>query len=101
MNTEHHEHYEHHEHDEHHEHYEHPDGPLPSLVAAAAALPPAAAALSPAATAGDVIYAVLRRPGDELAQALHPRRMRHLLHNAFRTLDATTYTEIATIDVER
>lgn len=54
--------------------------------------------------AGDALYCIPRRPGDgELSLGyLHQRtRARHPLHTAFRTLDATTYAEISTIDVER
>ena len=52
--------------------------------------------------AGDVIFARLRRPSDDsLAALLHPRRRRHPLAAAFRTVDARTYAEIATVDVER
>ncbi|GAX77992.1 hypothetical protein CEUSTIGMA_g5434.t1, partial [Chlamydomonas eustigma] len=53
---------------------------------------------------GDVMYTVARRPGDgDLSLGyLHQRtRARHPLHTAFRTLDALSYAEIATIDVER
>lgn len=53
-------------------------------------------------TAGDVIFARLRRPSDDsLAALLHPRRRRHPLATAFRTVDARSYSEIATVDVER
>ena len=31
---------------------------------------------------------------------LAPRRSRHPLHTAFRTMDATDYTEISTVDAE-
>ena len=37
------------------------------------------------------------RPGATLA----PRRARHPLHTAFRTVDAADYCEIATVDVDR
>lgn len=47
------------------------------------------------------MYAVLRRPADDLSSALAPRRARHPLASAFRTLDATSYTEIATVPVDR
>lgn len=52
-------------------------------------------------TGADVMYAVLRRPADDLSSALAPRRARHPLASAFRTLDATSYTEIATVPVDR
>lgn len=53
-------------------------------------------------SAGDVIFARLRRPSDDsLAALLHPRRRRHPLATAFRTVDARSYSEIATVDVER
>ncbi|KXZ51678.1 hypothetical protein GPECTOR_11g13 [Gonium pectorale] len=43
-----------------------------------------------------------RRQLDEPLQGLfHPRRARHPLHAAFRTLDAATYADIATVAVER
>lgn len=31
---------------------------------------------------------------------LNPRRGRHPLHSAFRTLDASDYTDVATVDVD-
>ncbi|KAK9811850.1 hypothetical protein WJX72_011159 [[Myrmecia] bisecta] len=51
--------------------------------------------------AGDVMYATLRRTTDDLGNALHPRRAKHALHTAFRTVDATDYTEIATLDADQ
>jgi hypothetical protein len=56
----------------------------------------------PPTPGGDVIFARLRRPSDDsLAALLHPRRRRHPLATAFRTVDGRTYSEIATVDVER
>ncbi|KAL9676092.1 hypothetical protein QQ045_004305 [Rhodiola kirilowii] len=51
--------------------------------------------------AGDVIYAFLRRSYEDINTAIHPRRVRHPLYSAFRTVDAVSYSEIATIPVER
>ncbi|XP_058091268.1 DDB1- and CUL4-associated factor homolog 1 isoform X2 [Magnolia sinica] len=51
--------------------------------------------------AGDVIYAILRRNLEDIASAVHTRRVRHPLFAAFRTVDAVTYTDIATIPVDR
>ena len=43
-----------------------------------------------------------RRQSDEPFSALfHPRRARHPLHTAFRSLDAGAYTDIATVPLER
>lgn len=49
----------------------------------------------------DVIYAILRRNLDDITSALHPRRSRHPLASAFRTMDAVDYTDIATTSVDR
>lgn len=40
---------------------------------------------------GDVIYSLLRRPSDDTLGLLNAKRMRHPLHAAFQTLDATNY----------
>eukprot|EP01018_Ginkgo_biloba_P013118 Gb_32239 [translate_table: standard] len=50
---------------------------------------------------GDIIYATLRRNLEEIMSALHPRRARHPLFAAFRTMDAVHYSDIATTPVER
>ncbi|KAI3983890.1 hypothetical protein MKX01_011598 [Papaver californicum] len=50
---------------------------------------------------GDVIYAILRRNLDDLMSTVHARRMRHLLFASFRTVDATNYSDIATVPVDR
>lgn len=50
---------------------------------------------------GDVIYATLRRNSEDITSALHPRRGRHPLFSAFRTMDAVDYTDIATTSVDR
>ncbi|KAI5071334.1 hypothetical protein GOP47_0013585 [Adiantum capillus-veneris] len=50
---------------------------------------------------GDVIYAILRRNLDDITSAIHPRRNRHPLFAAFRTMDAFDYTDIATTSVDR
>ncbi|PWA78877.1 DDB1-CUL4 associated factor 1 [Artemisia annua] len=50
---------------------------------------------------GDVIYAILRRNLDEVTAAFQPRRVKHPLFAAFRTLDAVNYSDIATIPVDR
>ncbi|KAK9683963.1 hypothetical protein RND81_10G178100 [Saponaria officinalis] len=52
-------------------------------------------------SAGDVIYAILRRNMDDIMSAVHTRRAKHPLFSAFRTLDAVTYSDIATIPVDR
>lgn len=52
-------------------------------------------------TTGDVIYATLRRNSDDVMTALHPRRMRHPLFSAFRTMDAVDYSDITTTVVDR
>jgi HIV-1 Vpr-binding protein len=52
-------------------------------------------------TTGDVIYATLRRNSDDIMTALHPRRMRHPLFSAFRTMDAVDYSDITTTVVDR
>ena len=49
--------------------------------------------------AGDVAFARLRQRPEDL-DVLH-RRRRHPLHMAFRTLDASDWTDIADVDVER
>ncbi|KAL9226932.1 hypothetical protein vseg_002688 [Gypsophila vaccaria] len=50
---------------------------------------------------GDVIYAILRRNMDDIMSAVHTRRAKHPLFSAFRTLDAVSYSDIATIPVDR
>ncbi|KAK9000889.1 hypothetical protein V6N11_081371 [Hibiscus sabdariffa] len=50
---------------------------------------------------GDVIYAILRRNLEDVMSAVHTRRVKHPLFAAFRTLDATNYSDIATIPVDR
>ncbi|XP_012847307.1 PREDICTED: DDB1- and CUL4-associated factor homolog 1-like [Erythranthe guttata] len=50
---------------------------------------------------GDVIYAILRRDRSDFKSAVNPRRMKHNLFSAFRTVDALNYTDIATIPIER
>ncbi|KAJ8758805.1 hypothetical protein K2173_000526 [Erythroxylum novogranatense] len=50
---------------------------------------------------GDVIYAILRRNLDDVMSAIHTRRAKHPLFDAFRTVDAINYSEIATIRVDR
>lgn len=35
---------------------------------------------------GDCAYATLRRPSDDLGALLHPKRAKHPLHAAFRTV---------------
>lgn len=52
-------------------------------------------------TTGDVIYATLRRNSDDIMTALNPRRMRHPLFSAFRTMDAVDYSDITTTIVDR
>lgn len=52
-------------------------------------------------TTGDVIYATLRRNPDDIMAAIHPRRMRHPLFSAFRTMDAVDYSDITTTVVDR
>lgn len=52
-------------------------------------------------TTGDVMYATLRRNSDDIMAALHPRRMRHPLFSAFRTMDAVDYSDITTTVVDR
>lgn len=49
----------------------------------------------------DVIYAHLRRTSDDIMGALNPRRSRHELFSAFRTMDAVDYSDIATTPVDR
>ncbi|PON65616.1 Regulatory associated protein of TOR [Parasponia andersonii] len=50
---------------------------------------------------GDVIYAILRRNLEDVMSSFHTRRVKHALFNAFRTVDAINYSEIATIPVDR
>lgn len=50
---------------------------------------------------GDVIYATLRRNLEDITSAINPRRVRHPLFPAFRTIDAVNYTDIATVQVDR
>ncbi|XP_078428477.1 DDB1-CUL4 associated factor 1 isoform X2 [Wolffia australiana] len=50
---------------------------------------------------GDVIYGILRRNVEDLASAVQTRRVRHPLFPAFRTMDAATYADIATVAVDR
>ncbi|KAG9440226.1 hypothetical protein H6P81_020391 [Aristolochia fimbriata] len=51
---------------------------------------------------GDVIYAILRRNLEDITSAVvQPRRVRHPLFSAFRTVDAVNYSDIATIPVDR
>lgn len=52
-------------------------------------------------TAGDVIYAILRRNLEDITSAVQTRRFRHPLYAAFRTIDAVNYSDIATIPVDR
>ncbi|XP_074276417.1 DDB1- and CUL4-associated factor homolog 1 [Silene latifolia] len=52
-------------------------------------------------SAGDVIYAILRRNMDDIMSAVHTRRAKHPLFSAFRTLEAVSYSDIATIPVDR
>lgn len=54
------------------------------------------------AAGGDVLYSYLRLPSDaSAANLMNPKRRRHPLATSFRTLDARSYSEIATINVER
>ncbi|XP_062227245.1 DDB1- and CUL4-associated factor homolog 1-like isoform X2 [Phragmites australis] len=50
---------------------------------------------------GDVIYAILRRNRDDLQSSINARRVRHPLFPAFRTIDAVTYSDIATVQLDR
>eukprot|EP00798_Chlamydomonas_sp_ICE-L_P014455 gene14455-20467_t len=50
---------------------------------------------------GDVIYAMQRLNDGAVSNLLNSGRIRHALHSAFRTIDATSYVELATVDVER
>ncbi|KAG0453476.1 hypothetical protein HPP92_024780 [Vanilla planifolia] len=50
---------------------------------------------------GDVIYAILRRNLEDVTSAVNTRRGRHPLFPAFRTIDATNYCDIATVQVDR
>ncbi|BDA44801.1 probable DDB1- and CUL4-associated factor 1 [Coccomyxa sp. Obi] len=49
---------------------------------------------------GDCAYATLRRPSDDLGALLNPKRAKQPLHAAFRTVDATDFSEIGTISTE-
>ncbi|KAI3951522.1 hypothetical protein MKX01_018638 [Papaver californicum] len=49
---------------------------------------------------GDVIYAILRRNLNDLMSTVHARRMRHPLFASFRTVDATNFSDIATVPVD-
>lgn len=49
--------------------------------------------------AGDVIYAILRRNLEDVSSAIHTRRVRHPLFPAFRTIDSSSYSEMATVQV--
>lgn len=48
---------------------------------------------------GDVIYAILRRNLEDMSSAIQTRRVRHPLFPAFRTIDSSNYSEIATVQV--
>eukprot|EP00198_Chlamydomonas_reinhardtii_P007817 XP_001697154.1 predicted protein [Chlamydomonas reinhardtii] len=50
---------------------------------------------------GDVLYAARRQSDEPFSALFHPRRARHPLHTAFRSLDAGAYTDIATVPLER
>lgn len=50
---------------------------------------------------GDVIYATLRRNLDDVMSAFNTRRGKHPLFSAFRTVDAVSYSDIATVPVDR
>ncbi|XP_008783406.2 DDB1- and CUL4-associated factor homolog 1-like [Phoenix dactylifera] len=50
---------------------------------------------------GDVIYAILRRNPEDIMSAVLTRRVRHPLFSAFRTIDAVSYSDIATVQVDR
>jgi DDB1- and CUL4-associated factor 1 len=50
---------------------------------------------------GDIIYAILRRNLDDVSSAINARRVRHPLFPAFRTIDAVTYSDIATVQLDR
>ena len=50
---------------------------------------------------GDVIYAILRRNLDDITSSINARRVRHPLFPAFRTIDAVTYSDIATVQIDR
>jgi HIV-1 Vpr-binding protein len=50
---------------------------------------------------GDVIYAILRRNLEDVTSSIHTRRVRHPLFPAFRTIDAVTYSDIATVQIDR
>ncbi|XP_021715939.1 DDB1- and CUL4-associated factor homolog 1-like [Chenopodium quinoa] len=52
-------------------------------------------------SSGDVIYAILRRNLDDIMSSVNTRRCKHPLFSAFRTLDAVSYFDIATIPVDR
>lgn len=50
---------------------------------------------------GDVIYATLRRNLDDVTSCINARRVRHPLFPAFSTIDAVTYSDIATVQMDR
>ncbi|KAM3391790.1 hypothetical protein ACQJBY_013100 [Aegilops geniculata] len=50
---------------------------------------------------GDVIYAILRRNLEDVTSSIQTRRVRHPLFPAFRTIDAVTYADIATVQIDR
>ena len=50
---------------------------------------------------GDVIYAILRRNLEDVTSSINTRRVRHPLFPAFRTIDAVTYSDIATVQIDR
>ncbi|KAM0874843.1 hypothetical protein ACQ4PT_037177 [Festuca glaucescens] len=50
---------------------------------------------------GDVIYAILRRNLEDVTSSINTRRGRHPLFPAFRTIDAVTYSDIATVQIDR
>ncbi|CAL5070946.1 unnamed protein product [Urochloa decumbens] len=50
---------------------------------------------------GDIIYAILRRNLDDVTSSINARRVRHPLFPAFRTIDAVTYSDIATVQIDR
>ncbi|EMS45961.1 DDB1- and CUL4-associated factor-like protein 1 [Triticum urartu] len=50
---------------------------------------------------GDVIYAILRRNLEDVTSSINTRRVRHPLFPAFRTIDAVTYADIATVQIDR
>ncbi|KAG0528267.1 hypothetical protein BDA96_06G303800 [Sorghum bicolor] len=50
---------------------------------------------------GDVIYAILRRNLEDVTASINARRVRQPLFPAFRTIDAVTYSDIATVQIDR